>query len=178
MLEPGSGLKTLEQFPCLREQRLRFIWASLCGEPLAVVVKLDGTSEVVDGPVPQYPTGRGRFAGAEIKDEDAFVDKRIRAVAALVRGALQPVVDVRGAADQVIRTLRQAPPAGSHWANQSGCGPATVEGMKDDELIAYGCGMGHVPSKSSRFLYFFAKSPRQIEREWIAAQEQKQKARP
>jgi hypothetical protein len=30
--------------------------------------------------------------------------------------------------------------------------------------------MGHVPAKSSRFLYFFAKTPQQMEREAFAAE--------
>jgi len=73
--------------------------------------------------------------------------------------------------------VREQPPSGSHWANHSGCGPATVENMKDDndDVVGYGCGMGHIPSKSSRFLYFFAKSPQQLEREWMKAQEKKAK---
>jgi hypothetical protein len=49
--------------------------------------------------------------------------------------------------------------------------------MKDDsnEIVAIGCGMGHVPEKSSRFLYFFAKSPQQMEREWLADERKKQR---
>ena len=79
----------------------------------------------------------------------------------------------------MVRAVRNGPPTGSHWANASGCGPATVENMKEDsdEIVAYGCGMGHVPAKSSRFLYFFAKSPRQMEREWMKEQQAKEKAK-
>lgn len=45
---------------------------------------------------------------------------------------------------------------GSKWANASGCGE-TIEGEEDN--IAFGCGMGHVPRRSQRFLYLFTRSP-------------------
>jgi hypothetical protein len=45
---------------------------------------------------------------------------------------------------------------GSKWANASGCGEE-IEG-EDDNLVV-GCGMGHVPARSQRFLYFFTRSP-------------------
>ena len=50
------------------------------------------------------------------------------------------------------RILNQRVP-GSHWATSSGCG-TQVEGHPD---IGRGiaCGMGHVPTKSARFLYFY-----------------------
>ena len=41
---------------------------------------------------------------------------------------------------------------GSHWAHASGCA-TTIEGIRNTAMI--GCGMGHVPDKSRRFLYFF-----------------------
>src|SRR4029078_8781974 len=80
-----------------------------------------------------------------------------------------PAGEVHAAAASVVRAVRKGPPPGSHWANASGCGPATVENEKEDsdEIVAYGCGMGHVPAKSSRFLYFFAKTPQQMERAWM-----------
>ena len=36
---------------------------------------------------------------------------------------------------------------------------SSVEG--DDESMHVACGMGHVPSKSSRFLYLYAQTPAQ-----------------
>lgn len=54
-----------------------------------------------------------------------------------------------GAADTRLREERIP---GSHWARASGCG-TTVEGVESNSII--GCGMGHVPQKSRRFLYFF-----------------------
>lgn len=43
---------------------------------------------------------------------------------------------------------------GSKWGYQTGCG-TRVEGEKDNMMVA--CGMGHVPAKSRRFLYFFTR---------------------
>lgn len=57
-------------------------------------------------------------------------------------------------ARSVEQRLRKQRVPGSHWAHQSGCG-TTVEGVKDHgPMIA--CGMGHVPEKANRFLYFFS----------------------
>jgi hypothetical protein len=57
-------------------------------------------------------------------------------------------------ADVVTARLRRVPPPGSRWAVSSGCG-VRIEG--DTSHVMMGCGMGHVPAKSARFLYFFAK---------------------
>jgi hypothetical protein len=46
------------------------------------------------------------------------------------------------------------PPTGAHWANASSCG-STIEG-KERHMID-GCGMGHTPKKSQRFLSFFTQ---------------------
>jgi len=146
------------------------------GEPLAILFERDGSVRALDATVPEYTQ---RFDAEAWKKDDAISDKRISIVAKLVQGALPPVPagEVREAAARVIRVVREQPPSGSHWANHSGCGPATVENMKDDsdEIVAVGCGMGHIPSKSSRFLYFFAKTPQQMEREWMKEQEKKAK---
>lgn len=147
------------------------------GEPLAIVFDRDGSVRALEAKVPEYSQ---RFDAESWKKDDAIADKRIAAMAKMVAGALPPVPpgDVRAAAASVIRAVREQPPAGSHWANASGCGPATVENMKEDdgdEVVGYGCGMGHIPSKASRFLYFFAKSPQRMEREWMKQQEKKAK---
>jgi hypothetical protein len=145
------------------------------GEPLALLFSRDGSVVALDAKVPDYGTS-GRF---DAKADDALVDKRIALVSAMVQRELPPVPagEVRAAAARVVRAVREQPPSGSHWANASGCGPATVENMKDDsdEIVGYGCGMGHIPAKSSRFLYFFAKTPQQMEREWMKEQAKKDK---
>ena len=150
------------------------------GEPLAILFERDGSVRALDATVPDYSRAGG-FDAAAWKKDDAISDKRIGAVAKMLQEALPavPSGEVREAAARVIRSVREQPPTGSHWANHSGCGPATVENMKEDdgEVVAYGCGMGHIPSKSSRFLYFFAKTPQQMEREWMKKEEAKNKAK-
>jgi hypothetical protein len=47
------------------------------------------------------------------------------------------------------RLLRTRPPAGARWAHSGGCG-VRIEGHKERHAI--GCGMGHVPERSRRFL--------------------------
>lgn len=47
------------------------------------------------------------------------------------------------------RLLRTRPPTGARWATSGGCG-VRVEGQKNRSAI--GCGMGHVPERSRRFL--------------------------
>ena len=161
---------------CATMQDLSTLAPDVAGEPLAVLVAPDGRAQALVAAVAEYPRDR-RW---DPTSDDAIAERRIGALATMVRRALPLVAaaEVRPAAERVVRTLRAAPPSGSHWANASGCGPARVEGIKDDPNIGYGCGMGHVPSKSSRFLYFFAKSPQQLEREWVAAQDKKdQKAK-
>jgi hypothetical protein len=41
--------------------------------------------------------------------------------------------------------------------------------MEESEPMAIGCGMGHLPEMSRRFLYFFSKSPGQVWRDRDAA---------
>lgn len=47
------------------------------------------------------------------------------------------------------RLLRTRPPAGSRWAQSGGCG-VRIEGHP--QRFGIGCGMGHVPARSRRFL--------------------------
>jgi hypothetical protein len=56
-------------------------------------------------------------------------------------------------ADAVDQRLRKQRVPGSYWARHSGCG-TTIEGAEDRGAMV-ACGMGHVPEKSQRFLYFF-----------------------
>ncbi len=146
------------------------------GEPLAIVVAPDGTARAADTTYPEYASDRR----GDPKSDDAIADKRIRALATMVRRALPPVPagEAEALGQRAVRTLRQDAPSGSHWAHAAVCGLATVENMKepdDGDVVGYGCGMGHIPEKSSRFLYFFAKTPMQMEKEWLAAQERTRK---
>ncbi|MGZ3429756.1 MAG: hypothetical protein ACXVCV_24060 [Polyangia bacterium] len=160
---------------CATMQELGALAGDVKGEPLALLFERDGSVRALDAKYPDYAS-LGRL---DPKDDDAIVDRRIGIVSAMVRRALPPIPpgEVREAAARVVRAVRTQPPAGSHWAQASGCGPATVENMKDDsdEVVGYGCGMGHIPQKSSRFLYFFAKTPQQMEREELAALRKKER---
>jgi hypothetical protein len=98
-------------------------------------------------------------------DNDATpsIDGQIEFVAARVRGLVPaPTVDYKRAAEEVrARVVAKAPP-GAHWAQSSSCGYEQVEGMSDpeaDNKMSVDCGLGHVPSKSSRFLYFWNQTP-------------------
>lgn len=160
---------------CATMAELGALARNVKGEPLALLFARDGSVRALDTSYPDYAS-LNRY---DPKGDDAIVDKRIALVSKMIGNALPapPVDSVRAAAARVVRKVREQPPTGSHWANASGCGPATVENMKDDsdEIVGYGCGMGHIPAKSSRFLYFFAKTPQQLEREWMKAQEKKNK---
>ena len=81
-------------------------------------------------------------------------DRRIAAMGAMLRRELGS--DDRHAATlagEVRARLRDKPPPGTRWAKGQGCG-VDVEG---EEPMMVACGMGHVPKKAARFLYFFAK---------------------
>lgn len=132
------------------------------GEPMMVLVATDR----VPAPVRQinvtlsaYPTSfiyqEGETREQREKTEDAISDQRIAAMADAIRGAVG--ADDAHAADlakEVRARLVKRPLAGSRWAKGYGCG-AEIEGDKDSFGVA--CGMGHVPKKSTRFLYFFTK---------------------
>jgi hypothetical protein len=96
-------------------------------------------------------------------DDDAAVDAQIAFVAGKVRSLLgRGPADVARAAARVRQRLVAQAPAGAHWARASECGYEDVEGMSDpeaDERMAVDCGMGHVPEKSRRFLYFWSQTP-------------------
>lgn len=62
----------------------------------------------------------------------------------------QPFVSILAKGAKLRLTKERVP--GSAWANSHGCG-TRIEGETRQHMIA--CGMGHVPAKSTRFLYFF-----------------------
>lgn len=72
---------------------------------------------------------------------------------ALVRaGARDRPAVLEQLAQSARERLVQRPLPGSYWATSWGCG-VTVEGREDNVLV--GCGMGHVPQRSQRFLYWY-----------------------
>jgi hypothetical protein len=57
-----------------------------------------------------------------------------------------------------VRTnLVEHPVQGSAWALDSACGPPMVEGAPPDTEHMIDCGMGFVPSRSARFLYWLSR---------------------
>jgi hypothetical protein len=140
--------------------------------------------EVVCAPQPPLPTvpepllalygrdGSIRWASAQglppIKwnsddDASASIEKQIDFVAMRVRELMgAPAGNVKQLAASVRERLLVKAPPGAHWARDSSCGFDEVEGMSDpeaDNKISMDCGMGHVPDKSARFLYFWNKTP-------------------
>lgn len=132
------------------------------GEPLMVLVSTDRVPAAVrqlDAELPQYPSAF-RYDEHETweqreKKEDAISDQRIAVMAGLLRNALG-ADDAHAAtlAKEVRQRLTVKPPRGVKWAKSYGCG-TDIEGEADQFGVA--CGMGHVPKKSQRFLYFFTK---------------------
>jgi hypothetical protein len=116
----------------------------------------------IDGNLPQYePADRYRgvdWQALELR-ESIVSTARIDALGRLLRDALAPngVAEPAAAAREARARLTDRPPAGAHWARSSGCG-TIVEGVNDDS--SFGCGMGHVPAKSQRFLTFLARGDR------------------
>ncbi|WP_437590219.1 hypothetical protein [Sorangium sp. So ce1000] len=130
------------------------------GEPLMVVVRTDKVpvaATQLDVALPSYDR-MGRLATGSweerLKGDETIAAQRIAALGALLRKGLgADAHNVEARAASVRARLVKAPPSGARWATASGCG-VDVEGAEDSGII--GCGMGHVPSKSRRFLYFFS----------------------
>ncbi len=139
------------------EELRRIVPNQLAGEPWLVVVATDRTparTTAIDPAVPERgPSKRGRGD----PDEDKAVDRRIAVLGGAVAAAL-PRPEASRVAELAARTrerLVKRAPEGARWAVGSGCG-VDVEGEEPD---AVDCGMGHVPAKSRRFLYLYAKTP-------------------
>ena len=109
-----------------------------------------------------------RARAAEARLDPAFVEAIHRAgrsghvtremldrAPAVVRASGRGAESIRGAiAARARERLTQSPVAGSEWAQSWGCG-ITVEG-RDDNMVV-GCGMGQVPERSQRFLYWYTR---------------------
>lgn len=134
------------------------------GEPLMIVVKTDkvpATVQQLDVALPAYDGSRnmGNWDERE-KADDQVVAQRISALGDLLRKGLGgDARKIEARAAGVRARLVKKPPSGAHWAHSSGCG-TKVEGVEDNMVV--GCGMGHVPVKSQRFLYFFSVQDRRI----------------
>lgn len=94
-------------------------------------------------------------SGDEVsQDEVADAPALVALAAARAQGARHEAL--LGLLARVVEArLRRVPPSGSRWAVSYGCG-TRIEG--ESQHVVIGCGMGHVPEKSARFLYFFTKN--------------------
>jgi hypothetical protein len=115
-------------------------------------------------------------------DDETVFGQRVGILARLVGDAVAPgplpAERTHALAERAKTKLRDRPPPGAHWASSSGCGTSieqTPEEKAAEEreleqqlargiiamktMVSVGCGMGHVPEKSSRFLYLFSKPP-------------------
>jgi hypothetical protein len=130
------------------------------GEPLVVLIGTDRQPPPVQRLYAKLPSWESSMLGdhnwADLeRASDAAITRRTALLADWI-GARLPVEPARVAvlAAEARRTLRLSPPPGARWANSSGCG-MQIEGEADNGID---CGMGHVPARSQRFLYFFARS--------------------
>jgi hypothetical protein len=141
---------------CLPAQKL-----DIKGDPLMVFVD-GGKQQLLDGKLPRIPNDAFSevLAGGDSPAQIAASDARIALLSRLIRRALGPRRDADARSDASLATLARAryvkrPPPGTHWAHSGGCG-YTIEGAPDLNHDV-DCGMGHVPHRSARFLYFLTR---------------------
>ena len=97
-------------------------------------------------------SGGGEVDNAAVLRAASTLYQRAQASAAADRAKL-----IAGLAAAVRAEVVSRPVRGSQWASSGGCG-VTIEGLADDEQHMVACGMGHVPARSARFLYFFTRT--------------------
>jgi hypothetical protein len=143
------------------------VGADVQGEPLMVLVTPGKSARVnaLDGavaPDPPLPTALTDAAFARWQSECAKAsDARIATVAGLIAGALgPPAVPERAAATAVRAGVSRRAPPGAHWAKASGCGIEVEDIPPDPRTAGVMCGMGSVPVRCARFLYFFTTPTR------------------
>jgi hypothetical protein len=119
--------------------------------------------------------------GPEPPSDDSVFTQRVAMLSRLLAEAVEigPLDEARARAlaQAARKRLRDRPPANAHWATSSGCGTTvepTPEEIEAEErkrreeaargvlsmhsVVSVGCGMGHVPDKSRRFLYWLARN--------------------
>jgi len=102
----------------------------------------------------QREAARQILAGGEGTVEEVLATAPVLSVAASERSGDPRLVRLLADAARARYRAQRVP--GSKWGNATGCGE-TIEGEEDNLYVA--CGMGHVPPRSSRFLYFYTLPP-------------------
>lgn len=151
-LAPLAGYEVV----CATMKAVRKV-AEVSGEPLMVTIDpRTGTARALDAKLPAYDEFLGESTSREARNrrEEATARRRIATLARLVAAPLA-AGDVAQRARQVRETLVHGRVPGAKWANASGCG-TQIEGEDGPDVS---CGMGHVPAKSHRFLYFATRRP-------------------
>jgi hypothetical protein len=140
---------------CLPAARL-----DVAGDPLMVFVDGD-KKQILDGKLPAlFPRNqRGEYVYTD-ENASTVTPRRMALLAALIQRALGPrrAADARGdgALAEVARARYvERAPAGTHWARDGGCGVDVEHAPELSDNVD--CGMGHVPYRSARFLFFFTR---------------------
>lgn len=114
-------------------------------------------AKVLNVTLPAPPPNRPDYGDEGFYGEkhEEWVRLKIAGNTIAIEGVLGPLLADLGtvevnAAQAVRAKLIDEPPPGAHWAIAGGCG-THVEGVETS--MAIGCGMGHVPAASRRFLY-------------------------
>ncbi|HVE86420.1 MAG TPA: hypothetical protein VND93_26370 [Myxococcales bacterium] len=178
-VEPARGHLDRSALESLSEEEQRQAWAELRqrmfeAEDAAIQPCIDHTGAAIRQAVFGDPSALRSRASARwdrLNAEDREVARKIlgggdgspRDVVA-VAPVLASAAQERGGAEEerLTKVLAEAARVqyctlripGSKWARSAGCGE-TVEGEEGE--VGYACGMGHVPRKSQRFLYFFTR---------------------
>lgn len=148
--EEASIAKRIEQIAALVQQAVQPDMALLEQRAAQVRAHVSRVGEIAPAQFERDLAGGATVSQAQVEEAPALVAlAAVRAQGARREALLALLAGV------VVARLRRVPPAGSRWAVSSGCG-MRIEGQTQQVMVA--CGMGHVPEKSARFLYFFAKN--------------------
>jgi hypothetical protein len=154
---PGKEDESIQQ--CIARTSAT-AYQALLGNAGAVQARAAALRQQLDGT--QLQLAQGILEGAVTGTPPPPTVMRLAPLlaAAMVGGgaaAERRLTPVLAAAARAVYCRQRIP--GSKWATSDGCGE-TIEGEVDAEMVD--CGMGYVPPKSRRFLYFFTKSPDQL----------------
>lgn len=151
-------LGACEVVAATREQLALFAPSTPTGPAMMVVLRTDVVGAVPTLVQPkQKPVSERSWYEHEVPPEQLANERRITEAlkAALPAEILTDAKAHR--ARNIARTQTEyidSPPPGARWAIDSGCG----FDLDGEEPRPRPCGMGHVPERSRRFLYFFEEA--------------------